>query len=191
MSLTKLNFEVALQSEKLFQLKSTIGEQNIFKCVCALLKMFSDATKVNKPLLSSEIILCSDWIIKKYTHDSLADIALALKDGIFGGHKFYGSVTIADVKEVVEKYFEMKAEKLESIEKTNQTSETAFEVTEIDKIIQAYMPNYTEPQETFKDMFERQKREKAGKEFREFQEKLKNISFSPSEYVDFELINRP
>jgi hypothetical protein len=50
--------------------------------------------------------------VKKYTHESIADFALALKDGIFGGHKFYGSVTIADVKETIEKYFETKAEKL-------------------------------------------------------------------------------
>jgi hypothetical protein len=57
MSLTKLDF---MHSEKLFQLKSSIGEANIFKLVCALLKMFSDAAKVNKPLSSSEIILCSD-----------------------------------------------------------------------------------------------------------------------------------
>jgi hypothetical protein len=84
-SLIKLNFEVALSSEKVFQLKQSIGKPTVFKTVCALLKMFSDATKVNKPLSASEIILSADWMLKKYTHESIADFALALKEAIYGG----------------------------------------------------------------------------------------------------------
>ena len=191
MSLTDLNFEMALHAEKLYKLKSTIGEANILKSVCALLKMFSDATKVNKPLLSSEIMMCADFIIKKYTHESIADFALALKDGIFGGHKFYGSVTIADVIEVIEKYFETKAQRLEEISRTMKTSEKTIKDDEIDKMIQVYTPDYSEPQEAFKDIFERERREKAGNEFRKFQERLKKLSFTPSEYTNFEPINHP
>jgi len=189
MSLTDLNFEMALHSEKLYKLKSTIGEANILKSVCALLKMFSDATKVNKPLSSSEIMMCSDWIIKKYTHESIADFALALKDGIFGGHKFYGSVTIADVIEVIHKYFETKAEKLEEMSKTMKTPKTILKDDEIDKMIERLIPDYSEPQEAFKDIFERERREKAGNEFRKFQERLKMLTVTPVEYTIFEPIN--
>lgn len=191
MSLSKLDFEVALRSERIFQLKNTIGEATIYKSICVLLKMFSDATKVNKPLLNSEIILCSDWIIKKYTHESIADFALALKDGIFGGHKFYGSVTIADVREVIEKYFETKAEKLEEMSRTMKTPEVAILGDEITKLIQCITPDYSTPQESFKDIFERQRREKAGKEFSKFQERLKNLSPTPAVYTNFEPINQP
>ena len=190
-SLTRLDFEVALQSEKLFQLKNSIGEANILKSVYALLKMFSDATKVNKPLSISEIIMCADFIIKKYTHESIADFALALKDGIFGGHKFYGSVTIADVIEVIEKYFETKAEKLEEMSKTMKTPETTLKDDKIAKMAQGFTPDYSEHLESFKDTFERERRERAGMEFRKFQERLKNLSFVPSEYTNFEPIYHP
>lgn len=191
MSLTKLDFEVALQSEKIFQLKSTIGEANIFKSVCALLKMFSDATKVNKPLSSSEIIMCSDWMVRKYTHESIADFALALKEGIFGNHKFYGSVTIADVKEVIEKYFDLKAEQLEQIAKSNKIPIFDQQDPIISKITQGFTPNYSEPLETFSERFERERRAKAGEDFRKFQEKLKNFRDSEPVYVEFQQINQP
>lgn len=191
LSLTELDFKVALQSEKLFQLKSTIGEANIFKSVCALLKMFSDATKVNKPLSSSEIIMCSDWMVRKYTHESIADFALALKEGIFGGHKFYGSVTIADVKEVIEKYFDLKAEQLEQIVKSNKIPIFDQQDPIIAKITQGLIPDYSEPLETFSERFERERRVKAGEDFRKFQEKLKNFRDSEPVYVEFQQINQP
>jgi hypothetical protein len=190
LSLTELDFEVALQSEKLFQLKSSIGEANIFKSVCALLKMFSDATKVNKPLTSSEIIICSDWMIKKYTHESIADFALALKEGIFGGHKFYGSVTIADVREVIEKYFDSKAEQLEQIAKYNKTQIIDQQDPIISKITQEITMDYSEPLETFSERFERERRAKAGEYFRNFQEKLKNFRDTESIDVQFQQINQ-
>ncbi len=188
LSLTELDFKVALQSEKLFQLKSSIGEANIFKSVCALLKMFSDATKVNKPLTSSEIIICSDWMIKKYTHESIADFALALKEGIFGNHKFYGSVTIADVREVIEKYFDSKAEQLEQIAKYNKTPIIDQQDTIIDKVTQFIKPDYSEPLETFSERFERERRARAGEDFRNFQEKLKKFRDSESVDVQFQQI---
>ena len=191
MTLTQLDFEVALYSEKLYQLKTSIGEAAIFKSVCALLKMFSDATKVNKPLLNSEIIICSDWIIKKYTHESIADIALALKEGFMGGHKFYGSVTTADVRQVIEKYFDLKIQRLEQISKAMETPKAMLKSDEIAKMIQGFTPDYSELQESFKDIFDRERREKAGMEFRNFQERLKQLSFAAVEYTNFEPINHP
>ena len=175
MSLTQLDFEVALQSEKLFQLKSSLGEATIFKSICALLKLFSDATKVNKPLSSSEIILCADWIIKKYTHESIADFALALKEGIFGGHKFYGSVTMADVKEVMEKYFDLKAEKLTQLHEKLKNTDTNTGNTLIKSLVDSYTNDYSE---TFQEIFEREKRALAQKQLNEWREKMKTSSFN-------------
>jgi hypothetical protein len=187
MSLTKLNFEVALQSEKLFQLKNTIGQENIFKSVCALLKMFSDATKVNKPLSSSEIIMCTDWIIKKYTHESIADFALALKDGIFGGHKFYGSVTIADVKEVIEKYFELKAEKLREIHENLKNSNTDTGDTIISSLVETYKSVYND---SFKEVLDREKRALVQKNIDIWREKMKTPDFR-NQFEQFEQYNQP
>ena len=175
MSLTQLDFEVVLQSEKLFQLKSSIGEAIIFKSICALLKMFSDVTKVGKPLSSSEIILCTDWIIKKYTHESIADFALALKDGIFGGHKFYGSVTMADVKEVMEKYFDLKAGKLTQLHEKLKNTDTNTGNTIIKSLVDSYTNDYSE---TFQEIFEQEKRESAQKQLNEWCEKMKTSSFN-------------
>lgn len=169
LSLIKLDFQLALQAEKLFQLKSTLGEATILKTLCALLKMFSDATKVNKPLSSSEIILCSDWIIKKYTHESIADFALALKDGIFGNHKFYGSVTIADVREVMEKYFEAKAEKLKAIHDEFKSLNTDTGATIITELSKMYANDYTE---SFMDRFDREKRALAQENLDKWREKM-------------------
>lgn len=176
MSLTKIDFTIALQSEKLFQLKNSIGEANIFKSVCALLKMFSDAAKVNKPLSSAEIIMCADFIVKKYTHESIADFALALKDGIFGGQKFYGSVTIADVKETVEKYFEMKAEKLRELHENTKNSNINMGDTIISQLVQSYSNDYSE---TFKERFDREKREIAQRNIDSWREKMKTLGGNP------------
>ena len=170
MSLVKLDFQIAFQSEKLFQLKATIGEPNIFKSICALLKVFSDAAKVNKPLSSSEIILCTDWLIKKYTHESIADFALALKEGIFGGHKFYGSVTMSDVKEVVEKYFESKTEKLKELHEKLKNTDTDTGNTILKLLVESYTNDYSE---TFQEIFEREKRASAQKQLDEWREKMK------------------
>lgn len=176
MSLTKLDFTVALHSEKLFQLKNSIGEANIFKSICALLKMFSDAAKVNKPLSSAEIIMCTDFIVKKYTHESIADFALALKEGIFGGQKFYGSVTIADVKETVEKYFETKAEKLRELHENTKNANTDTGNTMIKSLVQSYENDYTE---TFKERFDREKREIAQRNLDRWREKMKTLGGTP------------
>lgn len=184
MSLMKIDFEVALNSEKLFQLKNSIGKANIFKSVCALLKMFSDAAKVNKPLSSAEIMMCADFIVKKYTHESIADFALALKDGIFGGQKFYGSVTIADVKETMEKYFEMKAEKLRELHENYKNSNTDTGDTIISQLVKSYTNDYSE---TFKEGFDREKRELAQRNLNVWREKMKTPDFSNQ----FEPINQP
>lgn len=181
MSLTKLDFTVALHAEKLFQLKSSIGEANIFKSVCALLKMFSDAAKVNKPLSSSEIILCSDWIVKKYTHESIADFALALKDGIFGGHKFYGSVTIADVKETIEKYFETKAEKLRAFHEKAKNSNIDTGDSVIESLVQSYTNDYSE---TFRERFDREKRELAQRQVNAWREKMKTPELHSDDFIN-------
>ena len=186
MSLTQLDFEMALQSEKLFQLKSSLGEATIFKSICALLKVFSDAAKVNKPLSSSEIILCADWIIKKYTHESIADFALALKDGIFGGHKFYGSVTMADVRAVVEEYFESKADKLTQHHEKLKNTDTNTGNTILKSLVESYTNDYAE---TFQEIFEREKRETAQKQLDEWREKMKTVAlnqqFAPPEHDDY------
>ena len=175
LSLTELDFNVALQSEKLFQLKNSIGQANIFKSVCALLKIFSDATKVNKPLSSSEIIMCSDWMVKKYTHESIADFALALKDGIFGNHKFYGSVTIADVKEVIEKYFDLKAEKLRELHEKLKNADTDTGNTIIKSLVESYTNDYSE---TFKEVFEREKRALAQQQVDAWRERMRTPKFN-------------
>ena len=118
MQIIKLDFETVLYTEKIFQaVKTPKGKQNTFKIICGLLTFFSKATKVKQPLTNSEIIMCTDWIMKTFTHDSVEDIALALKEAIFGGHKFYGAVTIADVRAIIEAYMTAKYEQIEKVHK--------------------------------------------------------------------------
>jgi hypothetical protein len=183
-SLVKLNFEVALTSEKIFQLKQTIGKPTVFKTVCALLKMFSDATKVNKPLSASEIILCTDWMLRKYTHESIADFALALKEAIYGGHKLYGAVTVAVIKQIIENYFEYKTDTLEKVNHDFKFNEK--EVT--NELIRQLAQTYTAANfESFREYLDRKKREKAQNQINEWKEKMK----TPDVFDQFNEIIQP
>lgn len=169
---TKITFDLiaitpqsALMATKVNQLDKKESTKNVF----ALLSLFSDAVKTNKGLEMHEIILLADWVTTKYTHDSIEDIALALKEGIFGGHKFYGSVTIADVKEVFEKYFEKKAEWLEKQHREIKNTDKDVSNTIISDISSGYTKANIE---SFTEQFERAKREEAKRNIEAWRKKM-------------------
>lgn len=164
----------ALAATKLFQIEKRESTKHVF----ALLSLFSDAVKTNKGLEMHEIILLADWVTSKYTHDSIEDVALALKEGIFGGHKFYGSATIADVKEVFEKYFEKKSERLESQHREINRSDKDVSNT----IISDMAKGYTKANiESFTEQFERAKREEAKRNIESWRKKMETPGLIPDE----------
>ena len=127
LEIIKLDFETVLYTAKIFQMVTTPkGKRDTFKIICGLLTFFSNATKVKNPLSNSEIIMCTDWVMKTFTHDSVEDIALALKEAIFGGHKFYGAITIADVRAIIERYMTSKYEQIEKVHKNIINDPTTF-----------------------------------------------------------------
>jgi uncharacterized protein (DUF4213/DUF364 family) len=174
-SLIQLTPEVCLRSEKIYELRNTIGKKDLTKGVCALLKMFSDSAKVNKPLSSYEIIMLADMIVKKYTHDSLADVAMALKEAIMGGYQFYGSVTIADVTAIIEAYFERKAMLLEDMHKELRDSNKSLVSGEIGAVANSMIENLSGQEfeiVSFTEMANRERRERVLRETREWRERL-------------------
>ena len=72
-----------------------------------------------------------------------------------------------------------------------ETPKAMLKSDEMAKMIQGFTPDYSELQESFKDIFDRERRERAGNEFRNFQERLKQLSFAAVEYTNFEPINHP
>jgi hypothetical protein len=175
--------ESALMATKVNQLEKKEATKNVF----ALLSLFSDAVKTNKGLEMHEIILLADWVTTKYTHDSIEDIALALKEGIFGGHKFYGSVTIADVKEVFEKYFERKSEWLEKQHREINSSDKEISNTVISDMANGYTKANIE---SFREQFEEAKREEAKRNLDAWRKKMKTPGLIADEkyFAQFEEI---
>lgn len=165
---------------KINQLDKKESTKNVF----ALLSLFSDAVKTNKGLEMHEIILLADWVTTKYTHDSIEDIALALKEGIFGGHKFYGSVTIADVKEVFEKYFEKKADWLERQHREINSSDKDISNTVISDMANGYTKANIE---SFTEQFERAKREEAKRNLESWRKKMETPGLIITDEKYFEI----
>ena len=176
MSLISLDFETILHCDKIFQVAKTIqGRKDSFRMICALLTFFSQATKVKQQLTNSETIMISDWILRTYTHESLEDIALALKGAIFGEYKFYGAVTIASVREIIFNYFEHKAINLEKVHKNTVNDPSTFTHNPAISLLLQKNTEDVDNYVSFVEVFDKEKRAKIAKQNAETLAKLPKI----------------
>ncbi|UOQ79207.1 hypothetical protein MUN84_18745 [Hymenobacter sp. 5516J-16] len=106
---------IAHQAPKLFQLRKAdrLGEKLLLTLVVFLLKTFQDSLKVKDGMEAADLIETAEMILQKYSHDSLKDVMLALKEAKWSGHNFYNALSGPKVMEVLEKYFDSKAQLLE------------------------------------------------------------------------------
>lgn len=121
-----LTIEKAFTAPKIFQLKKNQGTTTTIAIICAILKAFCDSIKANRSMDSVDIVECAEAILTKYSHESVKDIVLALKEAKLKGMKFYNSVDIAVIFEILTEYFEKKSlwiERKNSLEKTSHGSE--------------------------------------------------------------------
>gem|GEM_PF-1733920 len=100
----------AAAAPKLFQLRNRLGEATVIKLLVVVLKCFCDAVRVPDKLSAAELIETAEVLAATYTHDSIKDMVLALKEARIGGYRFYQSVDAGKVFDIVRSYFEKKAD---------------------------------------------------------------------------------
>ena len=176
MNLIKLDFDTVLYADKIFQASQTVqGKKDTFKIISALLTFFSQATKVKQQLSSPEIIMCTDWIMRTYTHDSVEDIALALKDAVFSDRKFYGAVTVSDVRAIISDYMTSKYERLEKVHKNKVNDPSTFMHSPAIALLLHKSTDDVDNYVSFVEVFDKEKRAKVAKQNAETLARLPKI----------------
>jgi hypothetical protein len=110
----EVTMEKALQAPKIFQLKQSLGDKDLLKLVCLILKAFADSLKVKNSLTIPEIIETANLITEKYTHESVKDVILAFKETKLKGKKFYNVLSTQVIFEMLNEYFVNRAKYLEN-----------------------------------------------------------------------------
>jgi hypothetical protein len=114
----------AAAAPKIFRLNVTLGPEVVVKLLVVMLRSFVDSLKVADKPDPADLIDLADDLARVYTHDSLKDIILALKEARLGGYKFYNAVDTTKLAGIITDYFERKAEWLEN-ENQDQKHATA------------------------------------------------------------------
>jgi hypothetical protein len=114
----------AATAPKIFRLNVTLGPEVVVKLLVVILRSFVDSLKVADKPDAADLIDLADDLARVYTHDSLKDIILALKEARLGGYRFYNAVDTTKLAGIITDYFERKADWLEN-ENQDQKHATA------------------------------------------------------------------
>ena len=104
----------AVAAPKLFQLRHRLGETVLIKLLVVVLRAFMDSLRVPDKPDAADILELADTLAHTYTHDSLKDIILALKEARTHGTKFYQSLDVSTLYRLIAEYFTRKAAYLEN-----------------------------------------------------------------------------
>ena len=99
---------------KLFQLRRSLGDATLLKLLVLILRAFVDSLRVPDKPDAADILELADTLAHTYTHDSLKDLILALKEARTQGTRFYQALDVAKIYELLRAYFQRKAAYLES-----------------------------------------------------------------------------
>lgn len=108
-----LTREVALAAPKIFQLNQTLGKREVVKLVVMILRAFVDSLRVPTKPDVADLLELADTLAATYTHDSLKDFILALKEARTNGTNFFQSLDVSTIYRLVTEYFDKKAAYLE------------------------------------------------------------------------------
>lgn len=111
-----LTIERAMSAPKMFQVSKKIGQENLIKLLCVIIKSFCDSVKAKQSMDALDIFECSELLSETYTHDSVKDIVMALKDAKKDGKTIYNVITTGIIFEIVGKYMENKTRFIERCE---------------------------------------------------------------------------
>lgn len=103
----------ALAAPKIFQLNHRVGEREVVKLLVIILRAF-DSLRVKEKPDAGDLIALADDLARTYTHDSIKDIILALKEARTGGHNFFQALDVSTLYKLIAVYFEQKARFLEN-----------------------------------------------------------------------------
>jgi hypothetical protein len=117
----------AAEQPKLNRIRYTEGESHLLKSVIFVLRHFVDSVKVPVKLDGADIIELAETICRKYTHDSMEDIILALKEARSGKTIFYNKLDQSDILQALDKYFERKSIWLEHLNLDQKSRATSIE----------------------------------------------------------------
>ncbi|GAB2784840.1 MULTISPECIES: hypothetical protein [Hymenobacter] len=104
----------AAAAPKLFQLKKQVGEDVVIKLLVIVLRAFVDSVRVAEKPDAADILELADTLAQTYTHDSVKDIILALKEARTTGTRFFNALDPATIYGIISKYFDRKARTLEN-----------------------------------------------------------------------------
>ncbi|QKG55209.1 hypothetical protein GKZ68_00285 [Hymenobacter sp. BRD128] len=108
-----LTRQAASAAPKVFQLNRSLGPGVVVKLLVVVLRAFVDSVRVPDKMGAADVIECAEALAATYTHDSIKDIILALKEARLSGYKFYQALDPSQVFEIVAVYFDKKANWLE------------------------------------------------------------------------------
>ena len=103
----------ALAAPKIFQLTHRLGEREVVKLLVIIFRAFVDSLRVKEKPDAADLITLADDLVRTYTHDSIKDIILALKEARMSGHNFFQGLDISTLYRLIAKYFDRKAQYLE------------------------------------------------------------------------------
>jgi hypothetical protein len=137
--------QAAAQAPKLFQLHrrfqlqygSPAGDTVVVKLLVIILRAFFDSLRVPDKPDAADILELADTLAHTYTHDSLKDIILALKEARTRGSKFYQSLDVSRIYALLAEYFDRKAERLEQQhldQKAQQASNQQQELAQLQQV---------------------------------------------------------
>lgn len=109
-----LSRSAAAQAPKIFRLNVTLGPEVVVKLLVVVLRAFVDSLKVADKPDAADLVDLADDLARIYTHDSLKDIVLALKEARLSGYKFYNAVDTTKLAGLIADYFERKADWLQN-----------------------------------------------------------------------------
>ena len=104
----------AVAAPKIFQLNRTIGPREVVKLLVVVLRAFVDSIRVPDKPDAADLIDLADTLAQTYTHDSIKDILLALREARLKGTKFYQALDTSTIYRLISEYFEAKARFLEN-----------------------------------------------------------------------------
>jgi hypothetical protein len=139
-------------SPKVFQVKQTLGEADLTKLVIVILKNFCDAMNVKESMNALQIIDTANAFIDKYTHSSVDDLIVCLKNAKAGKYgKIYNRLDQQVIFDFLTQYEQEKVNHLEN----KQLDYKAQEASNVNALIAALpeetkqaILNFTHPERT-------------------------------------------
>jgi hypothetical protein len=103
----------AFSAPKIFQLTHRLGEREVVKLLVVVLRAFVDSLRVKEKPDAADLIELASTLATTYTHDSLKDIILALKEARTAGTNFFQALDVSTLYRLISEYFDRKAQYLE------------------------------------------------------------------------------